>query len=83
MEICQFLILIFRFVFGGDGVRGLEFQIGDILDKKCNIFIDNKNEDSENSRFNAAASIKAGIKYVIIVGVFFYQKICQNKLILF
>jgi 1-aminocyclopropane-1-carboxylate deaminase/D-cysteine desulfhydrase-like pyridoxal-dependent ACC family enzyme len=62
------------FAFGGDGVRGLEFRIGDILDKKCNIFIDNENADSENSRFNAAASIKAGIKYVIIT-----NKVLDNK----
>ena len=52
--------------FGGDGVRGLEFKIGDILDKKCDLLINNDDKDSENSRLNAAACIKAGIKYVNI-----------------
>ena len=54
--------------FGGNKVRHLEFRIGDIIKNNCDIFINSNVKVSNNSRINAAACIKAGIKYVVVMG---------------
>ena len=54
--------------FGGNKVRHLEFRIGDIIKNNCDIFINSNVKVSNNSRINAAACVKAGIKYVVVMG---------------
>ncbi len=53
--------------FGGNKVRHLEFRIGDMVDKKYDAFINSDQKVSNNSRINAAACTKAGIKYVAVL----------------
>jgi len=53
--------------FGGNKVRHLEFRIGDMVDKKYDAFINSDQKISNNSRVNAAACTKAGIKYVAVL----------------
>ena len=53
--------------YGGNKVRHLEFRIGDILKNKYDIFINSDQKISNNSRINAAACIKAGIKYINVM----------------
>ena len=54
--------------FGGNKVRHLEFRIGDVINKNCDVFINSNVKVSNNSRINAAACVKAGIKYVVVMG---------------
>tara|TARA_B100001142_G_scaffold88092_1_gene89881 strand:- start:23289 stop:24314 length:1026 start_codon:yes stop_codon:yes gene_type:complete len=53
--------------FGGNKVRHLEFRIGDMVHKKYDAFINSDQKVSNNSRINAAACTKAGIKYVAVL----------------
>jgi len=53
--------------FGGNKVRHLEFRIGDMIDKKYDAFINSDQKVSNNSRINAAACTKAGIKYIAVL----------------
>ena len=41
--------------FGGNKVRHLEFRIGDVINKDCDIFINSNVKVSNNYRINAAA----------------------------
>ncbi|MCI0440250.1 MAG: pyridoxal-phosphate dependent enzyme [Chloroflexi bacterium] len=67
--------------FGGNKIRHLEFRMGQLLQRGYDAFINRDLPVSNNARINAAASVKAGIRYIQVCPKWPRQEIQGNLLL--
>lgn len=53
--------------FGGNKIRHVEFRIADVIERGFDVLINANAAISNNARINAAACVKAGIRYIYVL----------------